>query len=377
VANASLTLPTIANLWQSDYGRILLIKSGIVIGILGLAWVNRRAIQSGWVRVRQFARSLRLEALLASLALLAAALLALSAPPISAQQQVKQQPLHLVTTISQDRAVHLVISPADSGNNRLMTWVTDQHDQILPEVQPATVQLSMLEYPINLSTQQPSRQADGRFVLDDVPLIRKGWWTAKIALTGSQTLVATFFWLIPDPTLVGDVRGRPTDPQASHLFHDAIERFKQLRSMRAEQTLTDGLGHQEATLFTYAAPNQLSYSSPNGYSSVVLGRDEYDRHPGGGWEHSTRPNAFAFPDALLQDYRDPEQFMLGRQEDIAGESCQIITFQVPRQHLWYAWWVSSQSKLVRREAMIGEYHYMVTDFTDFDRPVQITTPVLH
>jgi copper transport protein len=380
LANAGLTLPSVGSLWQSEYGWILLIKSGIVLGILGLAWVNRRAVQAGWIRVQQFARSLRLEVLLASLALLAAALLALSAPPISALQQPKQQPLHLVSTISRNRVLHLVISPADSGRNRLLTWVADQQDRILLDVQPPTVQLSMLEYPVDLPTRQPARQADGRFALDGVPLNGQGWWKAEIEFAGSQTsqtYPAEFFWLIPDPTLVGDVRGRPTDPQASHLFHDAIERFKQLSSVRAQQTLTDGLGHQEETVFTYAVPNQLSYSSANGYDSVVLGHDEYDRHPGGSWEHSTRPKAFAFPDSLLQDYQGPEQFMLGRQADVAGERCQIITFQLPRQHLWYAWWVGSQSSLIRREVMIGEYHYMVTDFTDFDRPVQVTTPVLH
>lgn len=126
-------LPSLPALWETEYGRWLLAKMALVFPLLGVAWLNRRAVaasrsargkaglETAAARVR---RLLPLEIALGAAVLATVAVLgqvptprgavAAEAGPVSAFNGVEQ---------SGDLAVHLQVTPAVVGDNALRIHV--------------------------------------------------------------------------------------------------------------------------------------------------------------------------------------------------------------------------------------------------------------
>jgi copper transport protein len=238
----------------------------------------------------------------------------------------------------------------------------------------------MLEGQADLPSQPAERQPNGHWLVRDVPLEAKGWWAVDVSFRGTDVPSAAtqFYLMLPDPTLVDGERDRPTDQRALEVYKDAIKRITELKSMRVEEELSDGIGNSIWTDYEYLAPDKLRYSTKSGYDSIAIGGTQYYRDQGGPWRYRPRLTPFSFPAGIPSYYSGATGFTLGRQEVVDGEVCQIITFYVPeipgRDESWYAWWVGTESKLVRREAMIARYHYMTGHYLDHDAPIQITAP---
>lgn len=307
---------------------------------------------------------------------LAAFLLACSAIPGAGPQPSTSVPLHLRALAGTDRAVHLAIDPVDRGSNHVAVWLTNNQNQVLTTVSSVEARWSMLEQATTLPVVQPVQQADGYWTLAQVPLDSPGWWKVDLQfqLPGQPPVNTQFFLMIPDPTQVSPPPDRPADPQALAVFQAALARIEQLTSMQAEEKLTDGIGDALDTHSTYAAPDKSAFTTSSDYNSVSIGNNRYDRAPGGEWRQSRRINPYAFPANFPTYYTKAAGQTLGIQEELDGERCQIITFHTLASGLWYAWWVGTETHLLRREAMVADHHYMVTHFTGFDRPVQITAP---
>lgn len=376
IINAGLTLPTFDSLWQSRYGDVLIAKLVLVIGILGVAYVNRRRVWEGLQRLGQIARSLRLEFSIAGLAILAAALLAFTAPPVPKQQQ----PLRLRADVAQNVAVHLQLNPPDSAHDDIEVWLSDKNNQPLSGVNAADVSFSMLERQVDISNLSPTLASDGHWRLENVPLTIKGWWEIDVQLSRSdaQPAQATFYVLLPDPTRIGPDRARTTDPQAREIYKAAIKEITELKSMKQQQSLSDGVGNSVNTTFSYAAPNKLEYTTESGDKSIAIGDKQYYLQ-GGKWLAEQRVDPYSFPAGVPGYYSGATAITLGRTQVVDGEECQIITFDVPaisgsRDEAWYAWWVGTKSHQVRREAMVARYHYMINDNSAFNAPLSITAP---
>ncbi len=320
----------------------------------------------------------RHRALVMGCIILAAFLLGCSALPAAGPQPSTPVPLHLRAIAGADRAVHLAIDPADRGSNHVAVWLTNNQNQVITTVSSVEVRWSMLEQPTVLPAAQPVRQANGYWTLAHVPLDSPGWWEVDLQfeLPGQSPADAQFFLVIPEPTQVRPPPDHPADQQALAVFQAALARIEQLTSMQAEEQLTDGIGDALDTHFAYAAPDKSTATTSSHYRSVSIGDVRYDREPGGEWTRSQRVNAFAFPADFPTYYTKATGQTLGIQEELDGERCQIITFHTLASRLWYAWWVGTETHLIRREAMVADHHYMVTHFTSFDQTVQITAPVV-
>lgn len=377
IINAGVALPQVSSLWESNYGRMLLVKSVIVVAILGLALVNRRRVAKGIEYFSRIVGSLRTEAILAGVAILAASILALSVPPTAAQQQA----LSLRTSVDDGRFGQLEMSSPDGGRTDVEVWLTDSNGKVVTGIDWALVDFTMLERPIDLSSEQAVAQPDGHWLLENVPLTVKGWWSISVHFRGPNMSPADaeFYLLLPDPTTSQVERGRPDGEQAKEIFKSAIARITELKSMRSSEVLSDGIGNSVATDYQYEAPDRMTYSTSTGFSSVVIGDMQYFKRPDGGpWRYRNRLSTYAFPANLPGYYSGADEFTLGRQEEVAGERCQVISFHVPvgpgREESWYIWWVGSDSQLVRREGMVARHHYMTNQYFDHDTPIQITAP---
>ncbi|WP_160163174.1 copper resistance CopC/CopD family protein [Nitrolancea hollandica] len=375
--NAGVTLPAVSSLWETNYGRVLLVKSAIVVAILGVALVNRRRVRQGIDYVSRIVGSLRIEAVLAVVAVLAASILALSVPPTVAQQQV----LSLRSMVDDGRYVQLVVNSPDAGRTGVQVWLTDSDKQIITGVDSVSVDFTMLERTIDLPAVRATAQPDGKWTLSDVPLTVKGWWSIGVHFRGPNIAPADarFFVLLPDPTFSQVERGRAENERAREIYKGAIARLTELKSMRSSEELSDGIGNSVATKYAYEAPDKMTYSTTSGFESVAINDVQYFKRPDGNpWAYRSRLSPYIFPANLPSYYSGADEFTLGRQDTVDGERCQVISFHVPevpgRDESWYVWWVGIDSHLIRQEGMVAVHHYMTNHYFDHDGPIQITVP---
>jgi copper transport protein len=376
ILNAGITLPTISSLWESSYGKILLVKVAFVIGIGIFAWLNRRVVRSGIVLATRFVRSLRIEVTFGVAAILAASVLSLWAPP----QAAKIVPLQLSATAGDNQTAHFDITPVRDGSNQVDVWLTDAQGQPVTGINSVVAGFSMLERPIDLPDQILKPDAGNHWSAQVVPLTVKGWWRLNlIFFKGAATPAdAQFYFMIPDPTLAGGLDHRSTDVAAQSVFQSAISTMDTMTSMRNDQTLADGVGNSVESQFQYAAPDRFAYQTSSHASAIAVGLNQWYRLGDGAWDLSQRTEIFAVPHTLTTFYSGATEFTLGRTETIDGEVCQIITFSVPEQPgqgaAWYSWWVGTNTHLLRREAMVADHHYMLNHNYDFNNPITIAPP---
>ncbi len=369
VLNAGITLPSLTSLVDSSYGKILLIKIAFVTGILALAWINRRTVHAGVRRTLWFVRTLRIELGFGAAAILLASVLSLWTPP----QPAKIVPLRLSQSTGSNQVAHVVIDPLHEGSNRVEAWLTDQAGDPVSNISVAVAQFSMLEREIDLPDRSLRSENSGHFVDPNAPLTVKGWWNLKLIFgQGSgETVGASFSFMVPDPIL-SKVQHRSNDPAAETVFQSAIDQLMTLTSMKNEQTLSDGIGNNVDTTNEYEAPDKFAYQTSSRSSSIAIGATQWFKQGNQPWQRNQRKNVFHFPHTLTTYYDGATEFTMGRTEMLDGEECQIITFAVPEQPqqapAWYAWWVGTQTHLLRREAMVAEHHYMINHNIDFNSP---------
>ncbi len=230
ILNAGITLPSFASLTQSGYGKILLVKIVFVAGIILFAWLNRRAVHSGALRVVSFARALRVELAFGAATILLASVLALWAPP----QAARIIPLRLSQSTGESQIAHLVVDPVHDGPNRIEAWLTGAQDKPVAGVSSVVAQLSMLERQIDLPDVALQASSTGHFTAQDVPLTVQGWWDLKLIFiqgSGAST-TAEFFFMVPDPVLAGGLHQRASDGAAQGVYSAAIAQIGTLSSMR-------------------------------------------------------------------------------------------------------------------------------------------------
>lgn len=381
VGLAFLTFPSLASLWTSGYGRILLVKAVLVIGIVACGYRNHRAIATGIRRAAVFACSVRTELIFGVLAILAASTMSLWVPP----QPRPVVTLELRRVAGPHLIAHLDVTPIDSGSNRLDAWLTDDQNRPVPGVSGATAEVSMLERPVDLPDLTLTRLPDGHWGGASAVLSVQGWWDVHVSFQGATLAQASqasaqFFVIVPDPLLVGPPPRRPSEPAARQLFTAAMTQLGQLTSMREFQDLSDGAGNSITTLETEVAPDTFAWQTGSGTSSIAIGPWQYYREGNGPWTRQQRPEVFHFPATVLTYYTGATELTLGRQQVVDGENCQILTFYAPatsgRGQAWYAWWVGMTTHLIRQEAMVADHYYMLVHYDEFNARVQITAPPL-
>jgi copper transport protein len=85
LVNAGLIFPTVNSVWKSDFGRVLIVKTAVLLGALALAAWHWLTIRRGVTRLGQALRAtIRFETGLVAAVVLGGTILALVAPPVKA-----------------------------------------------------------------------------------------------------------------------------------------------------------------------------------------------------------------------------------------------------------------------------------------------------
>ncbi len=414
VINAGIILPAVSSLWDSRYGIVILIKTTVVLGAVGLAAWHRQALarSATWAtsRLRQ---SLRLETALVALVVVAASTLALTSPPSSSA--LTRDPL----------AGNLILlEQAHTGDGTVVGMMRLEADPLRSSVtntfrvtsaslanQPVAIPdggrvfldfTSILDGAITQPRLELTPDGQGGYAGSGDQLSIDSWWqiTATVRQSGQDDQTATFPVLLPDPNLYGSdaVETPDSDPDAEALYRRAYDLNASSTSYQNHQSIAtaDGGGifedetvvaasgdqpvGYELTLQAYDNPTTVATGKPLAPAATQrqIGTESWRSTDGGAtWISTFTVSGALSPNEILEQYDGATGFQLGRQQEVNGELSQAVIFTVPTSRYstsWYVWWIGLESGRRQRELMITEGHYMTRDFTSYDTGIVVSPP---
>ncbi|MEX0991329.1 MAG: copper resistance protein CopC [Actinomycetota bacterium] len=349
-------LGSLGDLVGSSYGLILLAKIvavAIMVQLSILAW-------------RRLSAGVRIEAIVAIVVVIAAGLLAaFPLPPGrlaeaedagSHEEGVSALPVGGELTMGAHAGQVLVgfsISPARPGENRLLLFVRSLNGDEADAKLPVGVSVDGDQIPI---TQCGPTCREGSTLL-------RGGERVEISI---ETPTGGTARLVVPPLPVRD---------GSALLQRSIETTHELRSFRAEETLTSGLATVR-TRYWFQAPDAMRVQIPGGATSVLIGETRFlQQRPGGPWTKSSIP-ATRVPTLLWDAFAPYLDVRVAGFERIGGARTTIVSFygsageDVPA---WFRLWIRADGLVVRSE-MLADGHFMTDEYFGFDDPVMITRP---
>jgi len=353
MVRAGQELRGLADLWSTSYGRLLLLKSAVVLAMAGLsalAW-RRRLLAP------------RLEAALAVAVLGATALLAAQplppvslsqAPALGAEEASQGLPREGDLTLGDHAGSYLVgltLRPGRPGPNT--AWIF---------VLPVEGELAAAGVPVRVVAAGAGRVADAcGLTCRRVDLDLQGAGDLRVEVGGSEGGSATF--------------SLPRLPAAAGQSLLALEqaRMHRLRTYRMDETLGSGRVTVH-TSYESEAPDRLHVSVEGGEEIVAVGPVRYARE--GQAAPWTRAPSVAlrtpFFDWDFGPARAPRVVAAG---DGGGGAEQVVSFFEggSTTPTWYRLWVDGDG-LTRQAEMMAQGHFMVQHYADFDASFTIETP---
>lgn len=345
---------TVPALTGTPYGRVLLVKAGVVLLMIPLsllAWRRRRP-------------RLRVEAGLAVGVVAAAALLASFPVPSRAQPVTTGQPganaglPHGSELTLGDHAgavlLGLTLSPAVPGNNRVSIYV-------LPlDGAAAAAHLSVSAVvegrPVTLQRcGDTCRDASVRLV---------GHETVSVLVAGADGGVAHF-----------EVPSLPA-ADATSLLRSALVHMGALHSYTMHETLTSGGPTSIVSDYSAVAPDRFAWTEQSGVSTVSIGSMRYDRQqPTAPWVAEPSSPVIPEPYFVWQAFSPYLGERVLGHETIDGTPTTIVGFfgSTPGTPVWFRLWIDASGSVHRAE-MRAPGHFMDEAFHDLDGAVTISPP---
>jgi copper transport protein len=392
VLNAGLILPALHELWSSDYGRIIIAKTAVLVPVLLLATFHRRKIHQTALRFGVAIRStVRLEAALVIFVVLGGSILALMAPPVKAAiGSVQQLDLAGPTTggnPKQPLQLRLQIKPAKPGENQIHVIVENGQAEPVPAEKVALVRLDFesLSHQTEQRNIEAKPDAQGNFATNGNQLSLDGWWrvTTTVRQLGVPDASGSFYFVLPDPNVNGfDAAKIPsTDPEAEAIFNQALKDLTATKQVRYTQELGGGTGTfiESDHLVDVGGAEPATELIAADFRQISIGATQWIKQTGQDWVQ--RPASPVIPPSEWGgDYEGATAFQFGVKESINGVETQMVSFYVPpkglRASAWFSWWVDPATGHIMRETMVSRSHYMVNTFTSYGKPLGIKPPTV-
>jgi hypothetical protein len=155
---------------------------------------------------------------------------------------------------------------------------------------------------------------------------------------------------------------------AAGLIARATARFRALKSVRYNETLTSGLGTTVRTTWTEVAPDRLTYSIAGGAKAVIIGDKRWDLVPGDQWRQS---ESVVLPMPTPTWGNTVTNARLLR----SGTDTIVLSFLEPRSPAWFTVTFDSKTLRPRELDMIAASHFMHERYESFNAPLKIVPPV--
>jgi copper transport protein len=359
-------LGRVAALWDTAYGRLLAVKI-VVVGLIAIAsFVHARRLrprlldgESDEEVERRHWTLWRSEPWL-GLAVIAAVagLVAFPLPPRQLDDAGQAQaavcdPCPLPRPAADELGV-----ASSAGSNVVAGWIRRAPDAVTGTVRLLDREGRPSKLPVELPGARASSCGDGcrRFRLP--PSAREvAVEVRERDRTFATTLPATW--------------ERGGNARARALLRRTERAMRALRGVRERENLTSGPGTGATTEYRLAAPDRLEWKTARGVRSVVIGRRQWIRQPGLGWDEGDYGAGLAFRTRswFAWNRYAREVRLLSEHEGRA-----VIALMDEGTPVWFRLTVDLATDRVVAEQMIARARFLDTRFTDFGRRFRIEAP---
>ena len=354
---AVLQLGSIGSLFGTAYGRVLLVKMGLVALMLPLslmAWRLRRP-------------HVRIEAGVATCVVAAAALLAsFPAPPTTASREAAELAAATpaaglpgpgdLTMAGQAGSVlvGLSLSPGTPGTNRALVY-------LLPITGSADAASELANIAVNNRYQQLRNCGDTcrRATIDIQP-----GDTVTVDVLGQGGGEASF--TMPEQLPA---------PSGAALLARVQTAMHALTAYQVSEVLSSGVTTIHS-VYASDAPDRTTWTVNGSGETIWIGTTQYTRNgPGDPWHVEADLPANTVPN-FVWDFFEPltDAHVIGHAV-LGGVPTTIVSSFGNKQAtaIWFTYWIDATGR-VRQVNMDAPGHFMTDTYTSYDKPVDITAP---
>jgi len=367
-ANALIELGRPEALWQSAYGRLLLVKVALV-ALIALASYGHALRLRPRLAAGNPHPSSRLERrhwrLLASEPLLAVAVIAAAAalvtfplPPQQLGEADEAAAAELCEGCPLPKAGSDQLAVAEqAGANIAAFWLSRSAEGLSGTLRL----LDMNARPVEAEVDIPGGETES---------CGRGCWRLASSEVGAQLTA----WVTADgerhSATVPSSWAAKGGPAARALLRTAQRRMRSLSSLRLKEAVTSGLGTTVVTDYRFLAPNRMAYRTNAGTRVVAIGRTRYLSTSNGPFEEGTfGADGFRLDSFFGWTAYAPSVRWLGSDRGVV-----TLALFDPATPVWYRLRIERGTRRIVGERMIAEGHYMSRRYFGFDRPISIVPP---
>jgi len=333
LARALTELRSVSQLWSTSYGQTLIVKTALLVPLLGLGWLNRTRLLGMFARLR---RSATLEVLLLACVVTAVAVLVQLRPGKAEARRASA-------------AGPVPSAPVLPGRGA----VVDAHG-----IGSVVVAIARVPGSATVTLLGPDATGvDGRRVTIDGRVATpcgSGCYRAPAGpgavQVGVDSATTTFDLPAHAPDATAHLRAATTRYRASHtIAYD-----------EALAPSVTGRGGIE-TRFTVVAPDRLRYDIHGGSSAIIVGARRWDRTAAG--------KPFVASSQSPVDATQPLWTEFSNVHQVAPRTITFLDRSVPA---WFR--VTVDDRLPRLVRMKAAAHFMTVRYVGFDVPVTVSPP---
>jgi len=164
---------------------------------------------------------------------------------------------------------------------------------------------------------------------------------------------------------------RDGNERARALLRRAEREMRSLKGVRELEQLSSGPGTGATTEYRLTAPDRLEWETGRGVRSVVIGRRQWIRQPGLGWNEGDYGSGLAFKTRAWFAWS-----RYAREVRLLSENRKraVIALADEGTPVWFRLTVDLATDRVVAEQMIARARFLDTRFTDFGRRFRIEAP---
>jgi hypothetical protein len=163
--------------------------------------------------------------------------------------------------------------------------------------------------------------------------------------------------------------------RARRILDRAEATMRSLRGVREFERLSSGPNSNATTDYRLRAPDRLEWTTGLGVQSVVIGRRQWIRSPGGGWREGAYGSGLAFKTRSWFSWRRYARTvrLLGERRE-GGRRVAELALMDEGTPVWFILTVDLSTHRVTAERMTARARFGRTRFSGFDRAFRIEAP---